>query len=395
MVMFKPFIRAVVAGLLILAPAHADTFNSADRTTTHAVASDALGEQRRIYVRTPIGYDPKVQDYPVVYVLDAEWNFELVASYLDYMKDNGLYPPMIVVGVENVNRNRDYVPRADANFDDTGRADAFLEFVETEWVPFVDQRYPTSAERILVGHSFGGVFTLHALFKSHELFDAYFALGSSAWIADRVLFEEAEAFFENTPQADEFVYMAVGEGDGGPTVPSSRDLAALFEEKAPASLEWTYDETSKTDHFKNVVSGMHDGFMALFPAWEFEAEVAEKARAEGAEGVNAWFDEKEAALGYRFVPAWFDMGVAALMLGRDGHHEAALALMARLRDHHPNDAHVASFGASVFENAGRLEDAEAEFARTIKLTNEQGLHPNAMHLDRLERGLERVRAAQE
>lgn len=381
--------------LLMVGPASvpASTYDSAERTSTHIITSDALGEQRAIIVRTPPGYD-SARDYPVVYVTDGEWNFELVASYLDYMADNDVYPRLIVTGVTNVNRNRDYVPRADTSFDDTGGADRFLAFVRDEWVPFVTDRYPVTTDRVLLGHSFGGVFTLHTLFTESDLFGAYVALGSSAWIADRVLFEEAEDWFRAARNADAFVYMTVGEGDGGPTVPSSRELAALFEAKAPDSLEWTFNITPRTDHFKNTVSGMHEAFMALFPAWGFAEQLAALGASEGEAGVNRWFSEKESALDYRFKPAWFDLGVAAMGMMRAGHADAALATMRHLRMHHPDSPHVASFSATVFEQSGRLAEAASEYERAMKITRQHGLHPNEIHLARLQRGLERVSAAQ-
>lgn len=368
----------------------ADTYDSSERTRAFEIESEALSETREIMVRTPPYYKDG-QRYPVVYVLDGEGNFEFVASYLDYLSDNEVYPQMIVTGVRNVNRNRDYVPREDANFADTGGADAFLEFVKDEWVEEVEREYPASGERIIVGHSFGGVFALHAFFKEPDLFDANIALGTSAWIGDRVLFEEATALFDERDDLDSFIYMAVGEGDGGPTVPSSRDLAAVFELEAPASLEWTFELTPQADHFKNVPSGMHNAFMALFPAWNFEDEVMAAGETGGAEAVNAWFADKRATLGFRFQPAWFDMGVAALRLSRGEHGDAALAVMEQLIAHYPDSAYMADFAASVHENLGRYDDAVRENERAIALAHEQGLHPNSMHLDRLERALARVR----
>ncbi len=382
---------AVLAGL---GPAAAETYGSEKRTREYSIASDALDEKRTIYVRTPPAYDPS-KTYPVVYVLDGEWNFEYVASYLDYMFDNEVYPDLIVTGVRNVNRNRDYVPRADPYFEDTGEAGAFLDFVGEEWISFVEKKYPATGERILIGHSFGGVFTLHALFSEPALFDAYIALGASAWIADRVLFEEAERYFADPQDADAFVYMAVGEGDGGPTVPSSEALAALFREHAPASLDWTFDVTPKTDHFKNFASGMHDAFMALFPAWGFAEEVTSRAKSDGAAGVDQWFSEKEAALGYRFKPAWFDMGVAAISLSNSGAGDAAMQLMENMVRHYPDSPHVAAFAGNVFEQNDRFAAAAAEYERAIEIARERDLHPNVIHLDRLEASAARNRAAAE
>jgi predicted alpha/beta superfamily hydrolase len=367
----------------------ADTLNSTERTHTHVIDSSVLGEKRHIIVRTPPGYDPNAE-YPVVYVTDGEWSFELVASYLDYMADNDVYPDLIVTAVTNVNRNRDYVPRADAQFEDTGKADRFLGFVKDEWRLFMASRYPVSGKRILIGHSFGGVFTMHTFFRESELFEAYIALGTSAWIANQVLFEEADAWFDKPANADAFVYMAVGEGDGGPTVPSGQNLAERFKQRAPGTLEWQFEITPRTDHFKNMASGMHDAFMALFPAWGFAEQLTKLGALDGAEGIDRWFSEKEASLGYRFVPAWFDLGVAALGLQKDGHSQAALATTRNLRRHHPENAYVASFSASVFEMSGQPKAAATEYQRAINIAQRDGLHPNAIHLGRLQRGLERV-----
>ncbi|MCP4124910.1 MAG: alpha/beta hydrolase [Bacteroidetes bacterium] len=370
--------------------AFANTNDSAKRTKVIHLESEALDETREIIIRTPPNYDPENREYTVVYVLDAEWNFEYVASYLEYMFNHDTYPEMIVTGVVNVNRNRDYIPRPDSYFEDTGEAASFLEFVKNEWIGEIERKYAVSGERIVIGHSFGGVFVLHTLFSDPALFDAYIALGASAWIADGVLLEEAAAYFEHPADADAFVYMAVGEGDGGPTVPSSRNLAEAFEQSAPESLEWFFDITPKTDHFKNFTSGLSNAFMALFPAWGFADEVTNVARNEGVIGVGDWFKAKQDLLGERFHPSWFDLGVAAFTLTQEGHGDAAIELLDNLKTHYPQSGHVASFSASVFEMNGRYEEALGEYERAIEIVDEQNLHPNTIHKGNLESGIERM-----
>ncbi len=371
--------------------AFAGTNDSAERTKVIFLESETLNETREIFTRTPPNYDPENREYPVVYVLDGEWNFEYVASYLDYMFSNNIYPEMIVTGVRNVNRNRDYVPRPDSYFEDTGEADTFLKFVKNEWIEEIEKNYPTSDERFIIGHSFGGVFALHTLFSDPALFDAYIVLGASAWIADGVLLEEASTYFANPTDADAFVYMAVGEGDGGPTIPSSRKLAEVFEKNAPKSLEWVFEITPQTDHFKNFASGMHDAFMALFPAWGFADELTDAARNDGVKGVNEWFNEKRDILGMRFQPSWFDLGVVAFTLTQEGHGDAAMVLINNLKSYYPQNGHVANFAASVFEMNERYEEALREYERAIEIVTEQKLHPNTLHKGSLESGAERVR----
>lgn len=377
--------------LFALDDALADTADAALRTQTLKIVSEELYEERTIHVRLPPGYDP-LRSYPVVYVLDGEWNFEYVAGYLDYMADNELFPPALVAGIVNENRNRDYVPRADPDFPFTGGADKFLVFVEKEWIPRFEAQYAASGKRVLLGHSFGGVFTLHTLFTRPELFDAYIALGTSAWISDKVLFEEADELFDADAEPDAFVYMAVGENDGGPTVPSGKLLAEKFEAKAPDSLEWTFSITPRTEHFANFVSGTHEAFHSLFPGWGFDDEVRARAEADGAAGVEAWFSEKESELGWRFNPVWFDLGVTAVQMSREPELvPAALALTEALRRHHPENAFIALYSSTVFEYSGNLKQALVYIDSAISLAREQDLDPNELQISGLEEMRERIR----
>ena len=112
--------------LLAASGSLAVTSDAAKRSATHTIMSRQLGEPRTLLVRTPPGYrgDRKL---PTVFVLDGEWNFDLVASYLDYLADNGVYPRLLVTGVTNVNRNRDFIPRPDKYFSDTGEAEFMRE----------------------------------------------------------------------------------------------------------------------------------------------------------------------------------------------------------------------------------------------------------------------------
>lgn len=377
-------------GLLIAASPVAAATESDQRTHRHEIDSRALEERRVVDVRVPIGYDKRLR-YPVLYVLDGEWSFDLVASYIDYHVREGLYPPVIVTGVRNVNRNRDYVAQPDRRFPYTGDADAFVGFVSAEWRKLIATHYTPSGQRILLGHSFGGTFVLHTLFTRPDLFDAYIALGASTWVAERFLFDEAKRYFSGPGPHKKFVYMAVGENDGGPTVPDGKALAREFEEHAPASLEWYFEIHPRTEHFLNFTTGLHDGMQRLFPHWGHDTEVIEAARSRGAQGVERWFRARREALGFRFHPAWFDLGVAALQLSREGLHEAAICVVEALSDWHGSNPNLLAMAAEVYRAAGDLDSAEATVERARAEAIAQRAAPNAIQLPRLDKLLARIR----
>ena len=60
-----------------------------------------------------------------------------------------------------------------------GGAAAFLEFIEKELVPHVEANYPVTQFRTLIGHSYGGLFTLFALAERPALFNYYLAIDPS------------------------------------------------------------------------------------------------------------------------------------------------------------------------------------------------------------------------
>ncbi len=105
--------------------------------------STVLDETRRIYVQLPEGYSRRDKKYPVLYVLDGEWLFHLASSharFYSYDEVAGIrIPQVIVVGIENVDRDRDYTPTqnsgVDLVFPTAGEAETFVDFLQNELIP--------------------------------------------------------------------------------------------------------------------------------------------------------------------------------------------------------------------------------------------------------------------
>lgn len=138
---------------------------------------------------------PPANGFPVLYMLDgnaALMNFDEalladlarsrphVLAFIGY--DNDLR-------IDSAARTRDYTPRLTAP-DDTGRqshnlsggADAFLDLIERRIRPAVAARVPLDPnQQTLWGHSFGGVFVMHALFTRTGAFQTYAAGSPSMW----------------------------------------------------------------------------------------------------------------------------------------------------------------------------------------------------------------------
>ncbi|MFO1465165.1 MAG: alpha/beta hydrolase-fold protein [Steroidobacteraceae bacterium] len=141
--------------------------------------STNVGRPFHIYVRFPPEYarHPDTR-YPVVYLLDGDSLFPILAAnhlFLNY--DEGV-PEAIVVGIaygsfDPATNKRGYdfsAPGADAEAGQGG-APAFLGFLKNELIPTVEARYRTNpARRILFGQSRGGYFVLYSAFTDPDLF---------------------------------------------------------------------------------------------------------------------------------------------------------------------------------------------------------------------------------
>src|SRR5687768_1796320 len=130
----------------------------------YKIESKVLGETRSYLVHKPVGYDFSDRPYPVVILLDGESNFEHVSTTVDRLVDVGRAMPMLVVGVENTDRQRDFTPpitTAQPEYKPDGAvggASQFLAFIADELIPHLDRTYRTRPTRILIGHSYGGLF---------------------------------------------------------------------------------------------------------------------------------------------------------------------------------------------------------------------------------------------
>ncbi len=141
--------------------------------------STAVGRPFHIYVRLPENYqsDESVR-YPVVYLLDGDSLFPiLAASHLFLTIDEGL-PEAIVVGIAygsfdpSINRRGfDFSTPVENADPERGGAPAFHDFLKTELIPQIENRYRADpSRRVLFGQSRGGSMVLYSAFTDPDLF---------------------------------------------------------------------------------------------------------------------------------------------------------------------------------------------------------------------------------
>lgn len=209
----------------------------------------AIKDTFSVFVSLPADYtNDAARQYPVIYLLDANLYFDIFSTILKKYGEVGLLPPAILVGIGYKDfptmdslRNRDYTyPLAISAYEMpvSGGADKFYRFVSNELVPAIDRQYRTNHhQRVLMGHSLGGYFTLFALqqqmLSKAQLFAGFVAASPSMHYNHYYLLHQLSALPADSGYRPK-VFAAFGgmedaAGEGGSTVAYKLpDLLASF-----------------------------------------------------------------------------------------------------------------------------------------------------------------------
>jgi predicted alpha/beta superfamily hydrolase len=161
------------------------------KTENFSISSRIINDSYPIEVYLPMNYNSN-QPNLLIIGLDAELSFKEIASIISEKVSQGTMPPCVFIGVGNLKgRNRDYTPTAYEH--GLGGAENFYRFLKEELIPEVAIRYnikPTN-EKILIGHSFGALFTHYAMFQNRadNPFNKFVSVGCSFWYDSGVIFE--------------------------------------------------------------------------------------------------------------------------------------------------------------------------------------------------------------
>lgn len=201
-------------------------------------SSIVTGQEYELQVLLPSGYSASGKKYPVVYLMDSQWDFPLVKSIYGQQYYDGFIPELIVVGVTwgGVNPNpdslraRDYTPTNENRLPQSGGADQFLSFMKNELFPFIEKNYRAKSDnRVLMGCSLGGLITLYTLFTQPELFTGYAAASPAiSWDREVILKYEADFSKKKLNKAVR-LYMTVGDVERGR--PGFEKFAEMLREK--------------------------------------------------------------------------------------------------------------------------------------------------------------------
>lgn len=185
-----------------------------------------------IFISVPAETPPE-SGFPVIYLLDGNSVFATMTEAIRIQsrgpERTGVYPA-IVVGIGystdgpfHPARFYDYtyeVPVSElpgnpkgTDWPQMGGADQFLDFLEYELKPRIEQDFPIDrTQQAIFGHSLGGLFVLHALLSRPHAFQRYIAGSPSIhWNESVLLAKELQLPSLLTEDLDVHALLTIGE----------------------------------------------------------------------------------------------------------------------------------------------------------------------------------------
>ncbi|MBU2905867.1 alpha/beta hydrolase [Arenibacter algicola] len=233
--------------------------------------SHVLEENRTINIYLPESYDNSTGNkYPVIYILDGGINDIYIPTvglirFLSSKKGQQI-SESIVVGIENVDRRRDFTKPSKIesdliNFPSSGESEKFLSFLSLELMPLIEKEYRTDNIKTIIGHSLGGLLASEILLTKSELFDNYLIINPSLWWNDNKI------LFYNTANIsfNKKIYVGVWERENDKKI--TDQFVKKIKKQALASpdkkIRVQYDIIAQNEHSNVVYPALYNGLRKL------------------------------------------------------------------------------------------------------------------------------------
>lgn len=207
---------------------------SLPNTEVRTFTSLETGEDYVLYIGLPPGYRQSTREYPVLYLLDADYSFAIAQNAVDHLTRRNNLDGLILVGIAypgksrdmytyRRNRVRDYTPSAVTSgvYSDeisgySGGGKQFLGFIRNELIPYLESNYRATEDRGIVGHSLGGLFAAWTLIHAPSTFNRYIIISPSLWYDDHLIFQSDFSKLTASAGGDIRVFFGVGSFENQP-----------------------------------------------------------------------------------------------------------------------------------------------------------------------------------
>lgn len=220
--------------------------------TSYTIPSTIMQDEREVQIYLPDGYGDSDIKYPVLYILDGQRYFLHGVSLQKSFKSFKQAPDFIVVGISKnpADRNRNY----------SVNSKKYLDFIKKEVIELVESQFRVSNKKLLFGWAFGGGFALETMTREPNLFNAYIA-ASPFPLNEKV--NKIDSLITNVSTFNKFLFFTAGANEGAVNE-GVNQLNALLKEKAPETMDWSFQEFEGEEHRSTPFTTLYHGIKKYF-----------------------------------------------------------------------------------------------------------------------------------
>ena len=328
------------------------------------IRSEILNEERTIIVHLPGGYEKSLFSYPVLFVLDADFEdlFIKAVATSGYLNAFGHIPKLIVVGIYNTDRNRDMIPVKIKREPTSGGAAFFLRFISEELMPFIEKKYRTEPFTVLYGGSYAGLFTVNAFLEKPEACNAYIASSPGIGICPDYLYAKAEKLLEKKTSLPRYLYLVYGERDYPQSTGHTSDFYDFIMQKSPDDFKCQMKMVENEGHVPFI--GLYEGLRFIFAEWKLPDDRRAKA---GLNEIKQHFGKVAKKYNYKpVIPADILIGLGYRLTRQGKFTEAVKALLFACQIH-PYSPDAFYYLGEAYEENNQIDLALKNYKKALEV----------------------------
>ena len=238
-----------------------------------------LNEERILKIYVPESFQENDQNtYPVTIVFDGEFLFDVYVANTKLFASRDKAPEQIVVGIfQNQNEER----YSDCDYsEDTGlpnqESSKFYGFVRDELLPYLDDNYPTSLFKTIMGNTLTANFANYFFLESTPVFNAYININPS-YATDMHQKLESQSQSLITPY---YYYLSGGDFNTEARTTAINNTNNLLKLSENPNFKYHYDDFSNSSKTASIGQAVASGIGFTFRQFaaisqeEFEEEIA-------------------------------------------------------------------------------------------------------------------------
>jgi len=325
--------------------------------------SKILNEERNIQVYLPDSYNVSQTKYPVVYLMDGEGHFTYTAGLLQFFARNAIAPEMILIGIPNTFRNRDFTPVVDSKVAGSGGADNFLRVIKEELMPVVEEKYRTLPYRIMIGHSLTAMYCFYTMLREPDLFNSFIAV--SPWVIynNNFLVDFINEELPDHSSLKKEIYFTAGSLEQQNLLTTLEKFNEILKEKAPEDLTWNYKLMQSENHNSQFLLAVYDGLNKIFSGWTLPNDVA----IQGLKSVLDHYKKLTDKFGFDVIPQEFALNNLGYYFLQRKNYDEAIEFFKKNVNLYPESANVYDSLGEAYETSSNNEMALKNYEKAFTI----------------------------